>query len=123
MKYLSFYGLCLAVCSDRLEEARSICEAAVRAEFYNPDLYRNLGRVYLRAGDRLQAFGSFVRGLQLNPRHAGLLGEIRRLGIRKRPVVRFFPRSHPVNRILGRLRGHLAQAASDSGRQTFVTGR
>ncbi len=123
MKYLSYYGLCLAVCSDRLEEARSICEAAVRAEFYNPDLYRNLGRVYLRAGDRLQAFGSFVRGLQLNPRHAGLLGEVRRLGIRRRPVLRFIPRRHPVNRILGRLRGHLARATADSRRRVTVTGR
>jgi len=111
MKYLSYYGLCLAVSSDRLDEARAICEAAVRGQFYNPDLYWNLGRVYLRGGDRQQAFGSFVRGLRLNPRHTGLVGEIRRLGIRKRPLVRFFTRSHPVNRILGRLRRHLSRAA------------
>ncbi len=123
MKYLSYYGLCVAVCSSRLDEARRICEAAEREEFYNPDLHWNLGRVYLRAGNRLKAFGSFVRGLQLNPRHAGLVGEIRRLGIRKRPVVRFFPRGHAVNRLLGRLRGHLARAASDARRQTSVTGR
>src|SRR2546428_10230101 len=123
MRYRSYYGLWGGVCSNRLDEARKICEAAVREEFYNPDLHWNLGRVYLRAGNRLKAFGSFVRGLQLNPRHAGLVGEIRRLGIRKRPVVRFFPRGHPVNRILGRLRGHLARTASDPRRQTSVTGR
>lgn len=111
-RYVSYYGLCLAYCSSRIDEARRICEATVRAEFYNPDLYWNLGRVHLRAGDRMQAFGSFVRGLQLNPRHAGLIREIRRLGVRRRPPLRLFPRSHPVNRILGRVRRRLTGFAS-----------
>jgi tetratricopeptide (TPR) repeat protein len=122
MKYLSYYGLCLAVCSDRFEEASALCETAVRGEFYNPDLYWNLGRVYLRAGDRHQAYGSFVRGLRLNPRHKGLIGEIRRLGMRKKPIVRFFPRSHPLNRILGRLHGRFAGGAAGRGRATLPIG-
>jgi tetratricopeptide (TPR) repeat protein len=122
MKYLSYYGLCLAVCSDRFEEACALCETAVRGEFYNPDLYWNLGRVYLRAGDRHRAFGSFMRGLHLNPRHAGLIGSIRRLGLRRKPIVRFFSRGHLLNRILGRLRGSLAQAVPGRGRSTSVIG-
>jgi len=122
MRYLSYYGLCLAVCSDRFEEASALCETAVRGEFYNPDLYWNLGRVYLRAGNRHQAHGSFLRGLRLNPRHAGLIGEIRRLGLRRKPVVRFFSRSHPLNRILGRLRGSLARPAPGRSRPTSPTG-
>jgi len=105
LKYLSYYGWCLAMSSDRLHEALAVCEAAVRAEFYNPDLRLNLGRVYLRAGDRGLAFGSFVAGLRLNPGHPQLRFEIRRLGIRRSPVVQFLARSHPVNRILGRWRG------------------
>lgn len=111
MRYLSYYGWCLAACSGDLEEARQICEAAVRGEFYNPDLHWNLGRVYLRSGDRLRAFGSFVRGLQLNPRHMGLVMELRRLGIRGRPVVPFFSRRHPLNRMLGRLKRRLERNA------------
>lgn len=111
VKYLSYYGLCLAMASDRVGEAREICESAVEAEFYNPDLYLNLGRVCLRARDRAAAFGALIRGLQLNPRHAGILKEIRRLGIRRRPVLRFLDRSHPLNRVLGRLRETVARAA------------
>ncbi|MBI1949871.1 MAG: hypothetical protein HYS34_00720 [Acidobacteria bacterium] len=105
MRYLSYYGWCLAMSSDRLHEALTVCEAAVRAQFYDPDLRLNLGRVYLRAGDRGLAFGAFVAGLTLNPGHPQLRSEIRRLGIRRHPVVRFLARSHPVNRILGRWRG------------------
>lgn len=103
MKYLSYYGLCLAMATGRLSEAMEICEEAVEAEFYNPDLYLNLGRVYLKAGDRSKAFGAMVGGLQLNPRHPGLIRAIRRLGLRRRPTVRFLARTHLVNRLLGKL--------------------
>ena len=103
MKYLSYYGLCLAMAGRRLREAREICENAVEVEFYNPDLYLNLGKVYIKGGDRAKAFGTLVRGLKLNPRHLGLIREIRSLGVRRRPVVRFLPRRHPLNRLLGRL--------------------
>jgi len=111
MKYLSYYGLCLAMVSNRINEAREICETALQAEFYNPDLYLNLGRVYLRSGDRASAFDTLVRGLHLNPRHSGLVREIRRLGIRKRPVLSFLRRDNPFNRLLGRMRSSAAMAA------------
>src|SRR6266705_570563 len=101
MKYLSYYGWCLAICSDRLDEAREFCEAAVRSEFYNPDAYWNLGRVYLKTGDRSLAFDTIVRGL-------------RRLGIRRKPVLPLFDRGHPVNRLLGRLRRSLSRVAPSS---------
>ncbi len=103
MKYLSYYGLCLAMSGNRLRQALELCEGAVEAEFYNPDLYLNLGRVYLRAGDRGRAFETMVRGLQLNPRHTGLIRQIRHLGVRRHPVVGFLSRRHPVNRFLGRV--------------------
>ncbi len=113
MKYLSYYGLCLAMANGRLSEAMEICEQAVEAEFYNPDLYLNLGKVYLKAGDRSRAFGTLVRGFQLNPRHPGLVRAIRRLGLRRRPTVRFLARNHLVNRLLGRLlRGQAERPAS-----------
>lgn len=112
MKYLSYYGWCLAMSSNRLDEALSVCEAAARAEFYDPELRLNLGRVYLRAGDRGLAFGTFVSGLRLSPDHRELRREIRRLGLRRLPVVQFLSRSHPVNRILGLWRGGLPGSGS-----------
>lgn len=104
MTYLSYYGLSLSRCSNRLRKARELCERAVRAEFYNPDLYLNLGHVCVRSEDRRGAFYAFVRGLKLNSRHPGLVKALRRLGIRKRPVVRFLDRGNPINRVLAHLR-------------------
>lgn len=104
---LSYYGLSLALASDRLTEARDICEAAVEVEPDRPDLYLNLGRVCQRQGDRAHAFRVFVRGLRLDSRHQGLVEALRALGFRRRPVVTFLPRHHPVNRLLGSLRAAL----------------
>ena len=112
VRSLSYYGLCLAMASRRVREALDICERAVAAEFYNPELYLNLGRVYLRCGDRRSAFGAFVQGLRLNHRHGGIIAQIRRLGFRRRPVVGFLRRGHPLNRLLGRVRSSLERDAS-----------
>ncbi|HZM70920.1 MAG TPA: tetratricopeptide repeat protein [Candidatus Cryosericum sp.] len=101
---MSHYGLCLAMASDRLRDAREICEATVESDPDRPDLYLNLGRVCLRQGDRAHAFRTFVRGLRLDPNHPGLVEALRRLGFRRRPVIAFLPRHHPVNQLLGSLR-------------------
>jgi Tfp pilus assembly protein PilF len=76
----------------------------VEADPDRPDLYLNLGRVCLKQLDRAHAFRTFVRGLRLDPNHAGLIEALRRLGFRRRPVIAFLPRHHPVNQLLGSLR-------------------
>jgi len=101
---MSYYGLCLAMASDRLVEARDICEAAAEAAPTNPEMYLNLSHVCVRQGDRAHAFRTLVRGLRVEPRHPGIIEAMRRLGFRRRPVVSFLPRQHPLNRLLGSLR-------------------
>jgi tetratricopeptide (TPR) repeat protein len=111
---MSYFGLCLAMASDRLAEARDICEAAVEASPANPELHLNLSRVCVRQGDRAHAFRTLVRGLRAAPRHPGLIEELRRLGFRRRPMVSFLPRHHPLNRLLGSLRAAV-QRRADGG--------
>jgi tetratricopeptide (TPR) repeat protein len=101
---MSYYGLCLAMVSDRLPEARDICEAAAEAAPSSPEMHLNLSRVCIRQGDRAHAFRTLVRGLRVDPRHPGIVEAMRRLGFRRRPVVSFLPRQHPLNRLLGSLR-------------------
>jgi len=103
MKYLSYYGLCLAMGTDRLPDAREICENALRRAPADPEIYLNLGRVYLVVRERGRAFETFVRGLKVDRRHRGLLGALKAIGFRRRPVLGFLARRHPINRLLGRL--------------------
>ena len=104
VKCLSYYGLCVAMASTRLHEAHDLCATAVHAEPSDPDHHLNLGRVHLRMGDREQAIESFVRGLRVDRRHRGLIDAFGALGFRRRPVLAFLGRHHPLNRMLGQMR-------------------
>jgi tetratricopeptide (TPR) repeat protein len=112
---MSYFGLCLAMVSDRLAEARDICEAAVEAAPSNPEMHLNLSRVCVRQGDRAHAFRTLVRGLRAAPRHPGLIEALRRLGFRRRPMVSFLPRHHPLNRLLGSLRAAVQRRSGRAG--------
>lgn len=100
-KYLSYYGLCLAMVSTKTQSALELCESAVAVEFYNPDLFHNLARVHLRMGRRDRAYPVLLRGLQLHPAHRGILGDLRAMGMRRRPFLPFLSRGNPVNRFFG----------------------
>lgn len=112
MRYLSYYGLALGLATGRREEAIRLCKQAAGAEFYNPELLLNLGRVALDAGDRRTAFDAFRQGLALHDGHPELRAQIRRLGIRRRPLFGFLKRNHPVNRLAGQLRLRLRGEAA-----------
>ena len=72
-------------------------------EFFNPVLYLNLGRAYLAAGRKEEAFEAFRTGLMFGSENEDLLCEIRDLGLRRKPIVPFLPRSSPVNKYIGKL--------------------
>ena len=100
----SLLGVALA-CVDRdFEQSRALCESAAKQEFFNPDLYFNLSRVYLEFGRRAEALRYLRRGQMIDPGHAKISQSIGRLGERKSPVVPFLPRRHVVNRALGSAR-------------------
>lgn len=102
-RYLSYYGLCVAFEGSRREEAVLLCVEALGRESYNPDLCWNLGRVLLLAGRRQEAHAAFLRGLDLEPGHAGIERELSRMGRRRRPILQFLDRGNPLNVLLGKL--------------------
>ena len=108
MKYLSYYGLSLSLAAGRTQEAVEMCERALSVEFYNPDLYLNVARVYMAAGERRRAHKALCQGLRIEKGHTGLISEIRRMGLRRRPLFGFLPRNHPLNVLTGRLVARIA---------------
>lgn len=103
-RYRSHYGLGLALVERRFHEGLELCRSAAKQEFFNADLYHNLARVHLAFGFKAEALRYLRRGLMIDDGHAALLEDLSRLGLRRRPVLRFLPRSHLFNRWLGRLR-------------------
>lgn len=100
---MSYYALCLAVVEKKYDQAISLCLMAVEREFYNPDIYLNLGRVYMENGQRAVAIKAFKKGLRIDNRHPGLMREIKEMGIRRRPIISFLSRRNFVNKCLGGL--------------------
>jgi len=101
-RYRSFYGLGLALVERRFDRALELCRSAAKEEFFNPELYHNLARVHLAFGFKAEAIRYLRRGLMIDPGNGAMQEELRGLGLRRRPVLSFLPRRHPVNRLLGR---------------------
>jgi tetratricopeptide (TPR) repeat protein len=104
MKYVSYLGLAITLSQGKSEEGLKLCEQAVKREFFDPDLYCNLGVVYLRHRMKSPAFEAFQKGLNLKPGHRRILEELEKYDHRSEPVFAFLPRGHAVNRLAGQLR-------------------
>ena len=109
MKYLSFLGLALNLAQVRSDEGLKMCEQAAKRDFFDPDIYCNLGIVLLRHRQRGPAFAAFSRGLTLRPKHKRILEELDRYERRSSPVFSLLRRDHPLNIVAGRLRARVRQ--------------
>ncbi len=107
MRYLSYYGLSRAQAFGATPQSVQACETATRRDFFNPDLFLNLGRVYLLAGKTTKALAAFERGLDLASSHKGLRAEFAKIDRRAAPPLGIVSRSHPLNKWLGRLRSSI----------------
>jgi hypothetical protein len=116
----SYLGYCMAKERGQIREALHMCQAALHAEPANPAHYLNLGRVFLLAQDKAKAIATFWKGISKAPgaergvlvkraapgharEHGLILDELRRLGIRKKAPFASLHRTHPLNRVAGKL--------------------
>jgi tetratricopeptide (TPR) repeat protein len=115
---LSFFGLCLAlVRKQQMKIAIDLCRRAIELEFYNPDHYANLARVYNVAGNRKKAVDTAEQGLKLHPEDEYLLNVRQSLGVRATPAVPFLDRANPINVTLGQARHAKKIAEEESARK------
>jgi tetratricopeptide (TPR) repeat protein len=103
-RFRSYLGLCMGLAERRFDKALEMCRAAAKEEFYNPVLYHNLARVHLTFGFKAEAIRYLRRGLMIDPKCEPIGRELRRLGVRQRPVLAFLRRQNLFNRWFGRLR-------------------
>lgn len=97
-------GVAIAHAERDFETARTLCESAAKQEFFNPELYLNLARVYLSVGRRPEALRYLRRGQMIDPGHQAIRDAIHDLGLRRLPILPFLPRRHVMNRMLGSVR-------------------
>lgn len=100
--YLSYLGLAVAHAERKFGDAEQLCRRAIEAEYHRPEHYHNLGEVFLLANRRGDAVKAFNQALSWNPNFEASADCLRKLGIRKPPVVPVLPRNHPINIMLGK---------------------
>lgn len=106
-RHLSYGGLLVATEDGDVRTGLGWCERAVEIAFYDPQMYINLARLHERTGWRSQAAEVLRKGLRIDPGNEQLLAEINRVNPRTPDAVSSLPRTHPVNRAIGKLRAEL----------------
>ncbi len=99
--YRSYLGYCLAKERGQIQAGLDCCKQALAEESANPELYLNLGRTHLLAGNKVEALKILRDGLTVAP-HPGIVALLDSLGIRKQPLFPFLSRTNPLNRYLGK---------------------
>ncbi len=118
---LSYYGCLETVVNKNYSYGIGTCARAIEMlndkmtfgrEIYLPTFYLNLGRAHLASGKKHKAINSFQKGLSYNRENKDLLWEVKKIGIRRTPVIPYLQRSNPINKYIGIMRHKLSKAAS-----------
>lgn len=100
-RLLSYYGLCLSLVEGKVKDSIRLCKKAIEMEFYHPEFYLNLGKVYAKAGDKAKAVEVFNQGLKIDDNNREILQELKKLGVRKSPPLEFLTRRNFLNKYIG----------------------
>lgn len=96
----SYMGMCIALERGKITYGLMLCNDAILQEPENPVHYLNLGRIYLKAGKRMDAIETFRKGLSFGD-YADIKHILDSLGTRKKPVLPFLPRNNFLNKYTG----------------------
>ncbi len=106
---MSSYALCEAAIEKDFESARKLCYQALKRDRENPEIYNNLGKIFLLSGERGSAFKILSKGLKVMPEDTEILRTISTLGVRRPPSIGFLSRKSSMNKVLGQITAYLKQ--------------
>jgi len=94
----------VAVSEQRFGDGATLCLEALGLRHNHAQLYLNLAEVYQNAGQPQQAIDVLEKGFLSTGRDQRIQRAIKKIGARRKPVLSFLHRGHPLNRLLGMLR-------------------
>jgi tetratricopeptide (TPR) repeat protein len=109
---LSYYGCLEAVINKNYPHAIETCRRAIDClekklpfgrEFFSSVFYLNLGRAYLASGNKTEAVEAFQKGLSFEKDNKDILWELKKIGMRRKPLVPYLKRDNPINKYIGML--------------------
>jgi hypothetical protein len=103
--FYSYLGYGIARYRNDISGGLALARYSTDTRFFEPENYLNVARIEFLAGNRRSAYQSCMNGLRLDPRNRELRRFLDRMGRRRAPALAFLPRSHAVNRALGKMSG------------------
>ena len=100
-EFLSYYGLCIALADNRVQKGTLLCKMALEMDKFQPELYLNLGLIYLSDNQKAKAIKTFRKGLDFTGQNEGIAQELIKLGARRSPPIPFLSRNNFINKHLG----------------------
>jgi tetratricopeptide (TPR) repeat protein len=86
-----------------VERGLDLCRQAVKKRPFQEDILYNLGQAYLWVGNRAEARRTFLLGAKGCNDSNRFLDALRKMGVRRKPIIPFLSRDHFLNRWLGKL--------------------
>jgi hypothetical protein len=102
-RVLSNFGLTLVLVEGDRQRGIRFCEEAVRRGLITTESLVNLARALVVTRNKEQAVRALRKAMELSPSDPQLGQEFAALGLRRRPVLRWFPREFILNKWLGKL--------------------
>ena len=99
---LSFYGLAQVLIGH--ENGLLMCRDAASNEVFEGEVFLNLACAELESGSRKRAVDAIRHGVKIDADNQQLNRACAQLDCRKKCCFSFLPRSHKLNRLVGRLR-------------------
>jgi Flp pilus assembly protein TadD len=100
-RVLSELAVLVAIERGQIRRGLELSQVALEHDAKDPETYLNLAQIYLKAGNKTEAVHCLREGLKIAPRHHGIIANLGALGIRRPPVFKSLPRSHPLNHLTG----------------------
>lgn len=110
--YLSMLGYCVGI-QGNLVAAEKMCRKAVTQMAMEPIVHVNLGRVLLEQGRRREAREELKFAYKIDNTNAPAALELSRMGVRRKQVIPFLHRNHPLNCYLGKLRHYITRMKAE----------
>jgi tetratricopeptide (TPR) repeat protein len=100
---LTGYGYATAIGENNLKDGLAFCKKGLQRKDPVPESYLYLAELLLLNREKGEAYKILEEGLRIFKSNPRLFERIKQFGVRKRPFVPILERSHPVNKVLGKI--------------------
>jgi tetratricopeptide (TPR) repeat protein len=100
---LTSYGYATAMGEKNMKDGLAFCRKGLLRKELVPESYLYLAELLLLSREKAEAYKTLEEGLRNFKGNARMTEKMKLFGVRKKPVIPILQRSHPVNKVLGKI--------------------